>query len=39
MSISGGWFIKLSNEFVFPDVESPIINICMDHIEFMANLG
>ena len=27
LSISGCWFIKLNNGFVFPDPEQPIINI------------
>ena len=27
LSISGCWFIRLNNEFVFPDPEPPIINI------------
>ena len=25
--INGGWLIKLSHAFVFPDPESPIINV------------
>ena len=27
MSIFGSWFIRLSNAFVFPDPDPPIINI------------
>ena len=27
LSISGSLFIRLNNEFVFPDPEPPIINI------------
>ena len=27
LSISGYWLIQLDNEFVFPDLQPPVINI------------
>ena len=38
LSTSGSSFIRLSNEFVFPNPEPPIINICIDGQEILAKM-
>ena len=38
LSISGYWFIRWIDEFLFPDPEPPIINILYNDQEFLANL-
>ena len=39
LSISGCWFIRLNNEFVFPDQEPPVINVLNEWSGIFGQFG